>query len=170
MTEQTSPAIKTSSFGSCEFGRTSPALETLSPNTQVLNIDITFEEALKLHLAIEECVRKLNSYKRSTRLGKRTALNLAIHLSKRRVTVNEARLPAKAAGLSQQASRCFHIKPLTTLSTNLLDRNSNAGILQSNRSGRSWIKWPGGEARWTLKGALRPRSGQPNWRKLAEAK
>jgi len=59
----------------------------------VLNVRIGFEEALKLHLAIGECIRKLNSYKRSTTAGKRTALNLAIHLSKSRLTINEANLP-----------------------------------------------------------------------------
>jgi len=59
-------------------------------------IFLYFEEALKLHLAIGECIRKLNSYNRSTRAGKRTALNLAIHLSKGRVTINEAKLPSSA--------------------------------------------------------------------------
>lgn len=98
MAKQTSPAFKTFSFGGCDFGRTSPGVGALSPNTQVLNLEIGFEEALKLHLAIGECIRKLNSYKRSTAAGKRTALNLAIHLSKGRVTVNEAKLPAKTAG------------------------------------------------------------------------
>jgi hypothetical protein len=95
MVEKASPAVKTFSFGGCDFGRTSPGLETLSPNTQVLNLQIDFEEALKLHLAIGECVRKLNSYKRSTSAGKRTVLNLAIHLSKGRLTINETKLPAK---------------------------------------------------------------------------
>ena len=66
-----------------------------NPITEVLNVRIGFEESLKLHLALGECIRKLNSYKRSTTAGKRTALNLAIHLSKRRLTVNEARVPAK---------------------------------------------------------------------------
>lgn len=98
MAEQASPAIKTFSFGGCDFGRTSPSLEALSPNTQVLNVEISFEEALKLHLAIGECVRKLNSYKRSTSVGKRTALNLAIHLSKGRITINEGKQRAKTAG------------------------------------------------------------------------
>jgi len=42
-------------------------------------------------LAIDECIRKLNSYKRSTKEGKETALNLVIHLDKKRVTVNEGR-------------------------------------------------------------------------------
>lgn len=96
MAAQASPALKTFSFGGCDFGRTSPAVGALSPNTKMLNIEIDFEEALKLHLAIGECIRKLNSYNRSTRAGKRTALNLAIHLSKGRVTINEAKLPSSA--------------------------------------------------------------------------
>jgi hypothetical protein len=95
MAKHTPLAVKTFSFGGCDFRRTSPAIDVLSPNTKMLNVEIDFEEALKLHLAIGECIRKLNSYKRSTRAGKRTGLNLAIHLTKRRVTINEAKLPAK---------------------------------------------------------------------------
>lgn len=56
MAEQ--PAIKTFSFGGCDFGRTSPGLDRLSPETKVLNIEIGFEEALKLHVAIDECIRR----------------------------------------------------------------------------------------------------------------
>lgn len=84
--------LKTFSFGGCDFARTSPKREALSPTTSVLNVTLTFEDALKLSLAINECVRKLNSYKRSTTEGKRTALNIAIHLDKDRITVNEGRL------------------------------------------------------------------------------
>jgi hypothetical protein len=90
---ETSPPIKKFSFGICNFGRTLPNLNTLSPNTQILNIEIAFEEPLKLNLAIDECVRKLNSYKWSTTAGKRSGLNLAIHLSTGVITVNEAKLP-----------------------------------------------------------------------------
>jgi len=104
MAKQESPALKTFSFGGCDLSRTSPAVGALSPNTQVLNIAIEFEEALKLHLAIGECIRKLNSYKRSTSAGKRTALNLVIHLSKHRVTINETKLAAKD-GLVEITSR-----------------------------------------------------------------
>lgn len=90
---ETSPPIKKFSFGICNFGRTQPNLNTLSPDTQILNIEIAFEEALKLNLAIDECVRKLNSYKRSTTAGKRSGLNLAIHLSQGVITINEAKQP-----------------------------------------------------------------------------
>ena len=93
MAQTTSPATKTFSFGSCRFGRTSPVLEVLSPSTRILHIEINFEEALKLNLAISECVRKLNSYNRSKTDGKRSGLNVAVHLGRRVITINEARLP-----------------------------------------------------------------------------
>jgi hypothetical protein len=86
------PAAKTFSFGGCEFGKLSPQLDNLSASTRVLNVTLSFEDALKLNLAIDECTRQLNSYKRSTTLGKRSALNLALHLNKGRVTVNEGKL------------------------------------------------------------------------------
>jgi hypothetical protein len=86
------PTTKTFSFGGCDFSKTSPQISTLSPATAVLNVRIGFEDALKLHLAIGECIRKLNSYKRSTTEGKRTALNLAVHLAKNRITVNEGKI------------------------------------------------------------------------------
>jgi hypothetical protein len=91
MSNHTGPTPKSFSFGGCDFSKTSPPRDTLSPNTVALNVTISFEDALKLNLAIDECVRKLNSYKRSTKEGKRTALNLVIHLDKKRVTVNEGR-------------------------------------------------------------------------------
>lgn len=97
MGKEKPPVLKTFSFGGCEFARTSPALRALSANTQVLNIEMSFGEALKLDLAIGECIRKLNSYKRNTAAGKLTGLNLAVHLSKSRVTVNEAKLPVGIA-------------------------------------------------------------------------
>jgi hypothetical protein len=83
---------KKSSFGACTYARTSPKQDTLSPSTKVLNLFISFEEALKLSLALDECVRKLNSYNRSTTAGKRTALNLTIHFHADRIAVNEGKI------------------------------------------------------------------------------
>jgi hypothetical protein len=95
MAKQASPTLKTFSFGGCYFSRTNPAVGDLAPDTQILNIAIGFEEALKLHLAIGECVCQLNSYNRSTTAGKRTALNLVVHLSTNQVTISETKLAAK---------------------------------------------------------------------------
>ena len=86
------PETKSFSFGGCSFEKLSPKLEKLDSKTKVLNVTLSFEDALKLNLAIDECVRKLNSYKRSTSAGKRSALNVAIHLEKGRITVNEGKI------------------------------------------------------------------------------
>jgi len=89
------PTKKTFSFGGCTFCNTSPKRVNLNSDTKILNVMMTFEEALKLNLAIDECIRKLNSYKRSTKSGRSTGLNFAIHLHVGRVTINEARLPGE---------------------------------------------------------------------------
>lgn len=88
----TNPPVKTFSFGGCHFDGTSPKLSALSPKTSMLNVYMSFEDALKLNLAVQECVRKLNTYNRSTAEGKRTGLNIAVHLQAGRITVNEAKL------------------------------------------------------------------------------
>jgi len=80
---------KTFSFGSCEFAKLSPPRDNLSPNVKKLNVSIPFEEALKLNLAIDECIRKLNKYKRSTTKGKKASVNIVIHFDVKRVSVNE---------------------------------------------------------------------------------
>lgn len=86
------PSTKKFTFGTCAYDHTSPKVETLSSETKILNVLVTFEEALKLDLAIDECVRKLNTYKRSTKAGKSRGLNLAIHLWQGRITVNEEKV------------------------------------------------------------------------------
>ena len=83
----TDDPIKKSSFGACTFAKSSPA--ELAPGTPALNVVISFEEALKLNLAIDECVRKLNSYNRATTEGKSAGMQLVIHLDKQRIRVLE---------------------------------------------------------------------------------
>lgn len=85
-------AKKTFSFGGCTFSSTSPEWAKVTTNTKILNVQITFEEALKLSLAIDECVRKLNSYNRSTKAGKSMGLNLAVHVGTNRITINEEKV------------------------------------------------------------------------------
>ena len=82
------PATK-QTFGGCTFEGTSPKLANLSPQTPMLNVWMSFEEALKFSLAVQECVRKLNSYHRGTKAGRQTGLNMALHLQRHRITVNE---------------------------------------------------------------------------------
>jgi len=77
------------SFGTSRYAKTSPARSKLSPTTSILNLYLTFEEALKLNLSIDECIRKLNTYNRGTSAGKSKGLNIAIHLDQERITINE---------------------------------------------------------------------------------
>ena len=79
-------------FGTCEYAFTYPNQNTLSPQTKILNIIIPFEEALKLNLGVDECIRKLNKYKLSTKEGKRAAVNLCLHLDIERIAINEGKL------------------------------------------------------------------------------
>jgi hypothetical protein len=79
-------------FGTCSYDRTMPTKASLSPETRAINVIVPFEEALKLNLAVDQCVRKLNSYKMSTKEGKRAALNLTIYLDMNRIAVNEGKL------------------------------------------------------------------------------
>jgi hypothetical protein len=83
---------KSFTFGTCAFERTSPARHEMSSGTRAINIYIPFEEALKFNLAVDECVRKLNSYKMSTKEGKRAALNLTVYLDMKRIAVNEGKM------------------------------------------------------------------------------
>lgn len=76
-------------FGGCTFQGTSPTIATLSPRTQKLSVWMSFEEALKFNLAVQECVSKLNSYHRGTRAGRRMGLNVTVHLQAGRMTINE---------------------------------------------------------------------------------
>jgi hypothetical protein len=89
------PILK-GSFGSSGYDHTSPRQADIKPTTQVLNVVLSFEDALKLNLAIQEGLRKLNSYNRSMIKGKNTGLGLAVYLVKERVTVTEKTLSKKS--------------------------------------------------------------------------
>ena len=68
MLDGTQPApvpTNKNSFGICNINRTSPQRQDLSGNTKILNVEITFEEALKLNLAINASLQKLNSNRRA---------------------------------------------------------------------------------------------------------
>ena len=80
---------KMMSFGSCTFERTIHRIHSLSSDTKVLDIVVPFEGALKLNLAIDECVRRLNRYNKNTIEGKKAALQLDIYLHKNRIMVLE---------------------------------------------------------------------------------
>ena len=84
-----SPPTKVT-FGGCDVAKVGPKPVDGVPVT--MNIDITFEEALKLHLSIGQALAKLNSYKRSTTAGKQSALRLAFRPRGQRITVLESKI------------------------------------------------------------------------------
>ena len=83
--------IKTKqTFGRADVAQIRPAQGDDAPTA--MNIIISFEEALKLHLSLGQALAKLNGYNRSTTKGKQSAVNLCLYPHKRRITVNEAQL------------------------------------------------------------------------------
>ena len=89
MTDRRLEIEKKDSFGTCRFSKTSPV--SIKEDTTTINFTISFEEALKFNLAVDECVRKLNSYDRSKTRGKQAALALIVHLKERRIRVSEGK-------------------------------------------------------------------------------
>lgn len=88
--------IKTKkSFGSVRVAKYSPPLPDGMPTA--LNIHISFEEAMRLHLGIGQALAKLNAYDRSTKAGRRSALNLCLYLQKQRITINEGAVSEQPA-------------------------------------------------------------------------
>lgn len=86
--------IKTKkSFGTLDVAAVSPDWGDDFPIS--LNMIVSFEEALKLHLSLGQALAKLNTYNRSTAAGKNSAVNLCFHTRTMRLAVNEAQLPKK---------------------------------------------------------------------------
>ena len=78
------------SFGSVQIDHTSPPVPAEMP--KALNLHISFEEAMRLHLGLGQALAKLNSYDRSTKDGRRSAVNLCVYPHVQRITINEGRV------------------------------------------------------------------------------
>ena len=61
---------------------------------QALNMCISFEEAMRLHLGLGQALAKLNSYNRATKEGKHSAVNLCLYIDGKRITINEGKVNA----------------------------------------------------------------------------
>lgn len=83
--------IKTKqTFGGTDVAQIRP--EPIDAVPTAMNIVISFEEALKLHLSLGQALAKLNSYNRATTDGKRSAVNICLYPHKKRITVNETKI------------------------------------------------------------------------------
>jgi hypothetical protein len=85
----TEPRTK-KTFGGCNINHIRPALPDETP--KAMNMVISFEDALRLHLSLGQALAKLNGYNRSTKAGKASAINLCIYSDKQRITVNESKV------------------------------------------------------------------------------
>lgn len=95
MANETISSEKTTSSGSCAFERVTPTREDLRPETKKLNLIISFEEGLKLNLAIQEGLRAINKLKMSSNAGKLAALNLVVALDVKNISVMPGKLAKK---------------------------------------------------------------------------
>lgn len=80
-------------FGGYDIAHVSPPASELAP--KAINLAISFEDGLKLHLALGQILGQLNSYKRSTTAGKLSAINLCVYTEANRITVTETKLRRK---------------------------------------------------------------------------
>jgi hypothetical protein len=84
-----------STFGTIKVNNISPALPDTVPVG--MNIHISFEEALKLNLGLQQLLLKLNSYNRNTKEGKNACVNLCLFRDVHSLTINEGQLGNRKA-------------------------------------------------------------------------
>jgi hypothetical protein len=81
---------KDGSFGTAVVNHITPVSFTES-QPKALNIVLSFEEALKLHLSVGQALASLNSYDRSTKAARETGMCLHLY-DHGRIMVTEAKV------------------------------------------------------------------------------
>lgn len=84
--------------GGARFERISPDPSSFKAGekpVKSLNIHISFEQALKLSLALQSCLIQLNKFHRSDTAGKSMGVELTIHVNQRSVKVIEKSIRPK---------------------------------------------------------------------------
>ena len=84
---------KKQSYGGCTVDHFSPAARDNWPKG--INVVLSFEEALKLQLAVQDRLLAINGLNRSTKEGKAAAVNLCIYPQAQRITINADKLRSK---------------------------------------------------------------------------
>ncbi len=86
-------AKKKESFGGCSIDHFSPPRGDSWPTS--INIVLSFEETLKLQLALQARLMAINSLKRSTKEGRAAAVDLCVHTKANRLAVVADKLSKK---------------------------------------------------------------------------
>ncbi len=76
-------------FGYCKYNSTSPSQADLRSKTKVLNVYLSFEDALKLNFAMQKCLLQLASSNHRGGKGKSKGLSLAVCLGRPAIMVTE---------------------------------------------------------------------------------
>ena len=84
-----SKKTKTISCGGCDVQHISPRFSKAPPT---IALTLSFEEALKLNVAVDECVRRLNNYNRSRSDGRNAGLTIRIKLDEDRIIIQEGKV------------------------------------------------------------------------------
>jgi len=102
------PRQKKESYGGGRISRVLPSVTKGDPLPAVLNVNLTLQEALMLNLAIDECVRELNSRDLRTKAGKAGGVNLAVKLDLGRIDVVEGKTwyPRRVSATEPYSLRC----------------------------------------------------------------
>ena len=77
--------MKSDSFGSVNICKVVPKFIT----EKTIAISIPFKDALHLHLALGDCLSKLNRYHMATKRGRNAAVKLNLYTEKMRLMVLE---------------------------------------------------------------------------------
>ena len=88
------------------YVRTQP--DVASQGVKSINIEMSFDEALKLSLAIQSCLMQLNRYNRSTTAGREMGILLSMRTASNTITVIEKRVRPKQERLSKSESEDSH--------------------------------------------------------------
>lgn len=81
--------------GLAEYVRTQP--DVTAKDVKSINIEMTFEEAVRFSLAVQSCVMQLNRYKRSAKEGREMGMCLSIKTETSTITVIEKRVRPESA-------------------------------------------------------------------------
>lgn len=92
----TNPKSKAEDYhGGGRFERVLPNIsdaQAVVGGVKSVNLELTFEEALKLSLAIDSCLQKLNRYNRGTSEGRGMGMLLSIKMENSSVAVIEKKV------------------------------------------------------------------------------
>ena len=74
--------------GGCEYSKYNPELTEVANNENfAINYFVSFEEAMKLNIALQSAILKLNGYNRTSKDAKNKKIKMTIHFKNKRIAV-----------------------------------------------------------------------------------